>query len=623
MRLFVVVCLWLTAVCAATQPTTSLIRSTEARTPSDCTKDSVPVSTLALLASPMKAITSDDIGLSNLRELLNPKKVKQFLDIPVPEPDGSWFAFVHDSLVHVLDLVSTAIEAHIFDPTEFGSTYHFEQTLRSTNMSTPPPPPRPPTTPRPPSTPRPPPGPPPGAPSPAPSRQGQTVSFGTTTPAPPPRPPTTVVRTPNRHFGGDSLDGVKWTGGKTRGSPMKTGKTPFARRPEGDRELMTVYREATKPLPEKERFDGFGQGKIPFGKWARYVEMHLERCGMDGVFYVPVVGGGHELLTRCHGKTTITAVLNHVNSLTDQYDCDNLTWSAAFITGSISRGQNDLLYRYGTMMSGPEVFMRLAVSSHSGHLVLERSAIQQLNEARLRNVPGESVPEFTKVFLELLDIVQYGQLGAPGDIKTVYVHALSECTNARFATAMHSIYNDLMTDMNKFSVHEITSLAETRYNDLLARGLWLEGAARPGAAVGFAALQHTGAGATKKNVYCYICGDPGHIAPNCPHRGKLNKGNGNNNNNTSTTQQNNKQKSWRREKPKEGQPQQLTKNGATFYWCDKCRLWNKTHSTDKHVSKKKSYAAAATTTSPADADVANICGLMMNLDGLPGAGSDE
>ena len=40
-------------------------------------------------------------------------------------------------------------------------------------------------------------------------------------------------------------------------------------------------------------------------------------------------------------------------------------------------------------MTGPEMFMRLAVSSYSGHLALERAAINQLQTAKLKSIPGE------------------------------------------------------------------------------------------------------------------------------------------------------------------------------------------------------------------------------------------
>ena len=49
-------------------------------------------------------------------------------------------------------------------------------------------------------------------------------------------------------------------------------------------------------------------------------------------------------------------------------------------------------------------FVRLAVSSYSGHLTLERDAITQMKNVQLQQVPGENVTEFTRLFLELADI---------------------------------------------------------------------------------------------------------------------------------------------------------------------------------------------------------------------------
>ena len=84
------------------------------------------------------------------------------------------------------------------------------------------------------------------------------------------------------------------------------------------------------------------------------------------------------------------------------------------------------------------MFMHLAVSSYSGHLALERAAINQLQTVKLKSIPGEDVVEFTRMYLELSDIPRYGQLGLPADATVLYVTALSDSSVEKFRSYMIS-----------------------------------------------------------------------------------------------------------------------------------------------------------------------------------------
>jgi len=95
-------------------------------------------------------------------------------------------------------------------------------------------------------------------------------------------------------------------------------------------------------------------------------------------------------------------------------------------------------------------------------------------------------------------------------------------------------------------------------------------------------------GGKESGVKCWDCGG-NHYARNCPKK----DGNSNNNgNNGGQNQQHGNQgnsggsgkRKWKSIPPKEGESEQKTHEGKTYYWCAKCRKWNLTHKTDQHMA---------------------------------------
>ena len=46
-------------------------------------------------------------------------------------------------------------------------------------------------------------------------------------------------------------------------------------------------------------------------------------------------------------------------------------------------------------------------------------------------------------------------------------------------------------------------------------------------------------------------------------------------------------KNWCRIPPKEGDSTSITKNNRTYHWCNKCNLWNTSHTAETHVLRSQ------------------------------------
>ena len=94
---------------------------------------------------------------------------------------------------------------------------------------------------------------------------------------------------------------------------------------------------------------------------------------------------------------------------------------------------------------------------------------------------------------------------------------------------------------------------------------------------------------------CNNCNKPGHWARECPDKKtsnpyrqapRHNKGRGSDRHRSNKSSSSSDYLSWRRTKPADGEPQDITRNGKTFHWCDHCKRFSTTHGTASHTGGK-------------------------------------
>jgi hypothetical protein len=484
-------------------------------------------------------------------------------------------------------------------------------------------------------------------------------------------PPPAVQAQPtgirNPRVGGTTAFGnqvIAWTGGKLVTSPTTGAVTNILREPSGPNayrpnnsdlsQLLKIQKACTSGLPESQQLPmpGASTSKemtkeiastVTIVSWQREIDAALKERGMDAVFRAQINGQEVYLLERW-GEVTPTNIRAHLawmNQHGDEYDKQNLSWSAKFIMNSLSaemakRVKQELPNTLTNDYTGPDVFCAVIALHTVVNDSTQRMYIAQLESLKLTKEPGEDVSVLADKVVGIARTIVGLSPMPPSDLHTLVYQCFAGCSTPTFATDVSNLLSKCFR--NDQTVRnwetEVTALM-SMYRDLKQRNQWvaLMNMKEKTEAVGMIggvdvkAMQSTitrlekqvkevkegksnsskSNGKTNKELTCYWCGEKGHAKPSCPNldkpkkykgeegKAKTNNSNSNANTNQSSTASTSGTSTKKWKAPATGESHTKTEEGSVYKWCGTCKKWNKgdkAHLTDEHVKKSSTTAVA-------------------------------
>ena len=397
---------------------------------------------------------------------------------------------------------------------------------------------------------------------------------------------------PNRggiHRAADEV--IPWTGGDPRKGDRKVFSLSCLR-PLKLKDIGPIRAEASKGLETGRRLGlpGASGSSITFSVWMRYVDRHLQLCGMDGVFYVPKKDTPELLhyVATDWGHITMDDVDEFLNSdELDDYDRQNLQWSGQFLQDSVSLEMWGCIEpEVGASVNGLKILVAIIYQYQSSASATIRNLTNQLTELSLIATPGENVEQLCGTIHELASQIE-GLGEAPRDLATLVAGRFLKSSTQAFSSEAMAIYK--RTSQSGRSISWQTAIRElkTAYTTLRNEGAW-DAITPPKSSTesALAAIQQELAELKRKGS-----------EPN------FNGGSNSAGSSDKTVKKPNIFKTT--PAPKEGESNHKIIEGKDCTWCGICKRWiygPRRHSTEEHKTRAELNAAKA----PSDGEKASV-----------------
>ncbi|MGH7954543.1 MAG: hypothetical protein ACREOZ_01130 [Gloeomargaritales cyanobacterium] len=237
------------------------------------------------------------------------------------------------------------------------------------------------------------------------------------------------------HIGG-VFNSQAWTGGPRRTGCLLFPRTPNCFRPSDNNQLSKKYMSAITPL--KQVYNGKTNDDLTLDLFGSEVLSHLEKLGMDSVFYFddPITGEERNIITH-HARFKVETIktITTARRGADRYDADNINWLGDFLFSSISTEQRRAIS--GSMeqdvgKNGPVAWMYLVMNNISTTIQAMLTLQNKLRVMKLSSYPGEDV---TKCVQDISHVCHRLSAASklPEDISQAICLIHSECSVPTFA----------------------------------------------------------------------------------------------------------------------------------------------------------------------------------------------
>ena len=269
-------------------------------------------------------------------------------------------------------------------------------------------------------------------------------------------------------------------------------------------------------------------------------------------------------LLQMHSSLSINTIREYMQFLRtygQDYDLQNLEWSEELFKNSCEPSLRDKVVEQSLNIpenerGGPLLFFLAMQIITTASYDTTVAMVSRITNMKLTDFPGENVhqacSQLRSAYLRLSNLN-----ALPPDLGAKLLKVMQTSSVDVFNGLFRQWENEVRLKTRSAADYEsILTTAEVTYLELSEADEW-SGVKSPGRGSAFKAGDD--------NAKCWKCNKP-KADCSCPNR----------------------QSNWRRVPPTEGEPEVMERNGSKFYWCGKCRLWNKTHLTSQHVVGFKS-----------------------------------